>query len=126
MLPITNLHACNCIKQSQKLGNSIPVGTFNQQLYIKAYEIVPLKKMKVFLRLGRFHLLTSFSGLTDTLMEGSGMRTALESLYAPITVGPMMTVKAYSQTIHGHFPSISSLLSILIVEFWTNLNHKML
>lgn len=113
MLPITNLHACNCIKQSQKLGNSIPVGTFNQQLYIKAYEIVPLKKMKVFLRLVRFHLLTSFSGLIDTLMEGSGMRTALESLYAPVKVEHMMAEKAYSQAFRGRVISISSLLSVL-------------
>ena len=34
-----------------------------------------------------------------------------------------MREKAYSRAIRGHFPSISFLLSILMVEFWTNLEH---
>ena len=106
MLPIINLHATDPIalsslllfleKQSQKLGNDILVVTFDQQLYIKAYETVALKKMKVFLLLGGFHQLMSFLGSIGTLMEGSGMGTALESLYAPVTVGQMITGKAYS------------------------------
>ena len=36
-------------------------------------------------------------------------------------VGHMMTGKAYSRVNPGHFLSISSLLSILMVEFWRNL-----
>ena len=106
MLPIINLHATDPIalsslllfleKQSQKLGNNILVVTFDQQLYIKAYETVASKKMKVFLPLGGFHQLMSFLGSIGTLMEGSGMGTALESLYAPVTVGHMITGKAYS------------------------------
>ena len=106
MLPIINLHATDPIalsslllfleKQSQKLGNDILVVTFDQQLYIKAYETVASKKMKVFLLLGGFHQLMSFLGSISTLMEGSGMGTALESLYAPVTVGHMITGKAYS------------------------------
>ena len=106
MLPIINLHATDPIalsslllfleKQSQKLGNDILVVTFDQQLYIKAYETVASKKMKVFLLLGGFHQLMSFLGSIGTLMEGSGMGTALESLYAPVTVGHMITGKAYS------------------------------
>ena len=132
MLPITNLHATDLTalyslllfleKQSQKLGNDTPVVTFDQQLYIKAYETVASKKMKVFLRHGGFHQLMSFLGSFGTLVEGSGMRTALESLYAPVTVG-YMTGKAYSRAIQGHFLSISSLLSIMMVEFYTNLEH---
>ena len=51
------------------------------------------------------------------------MRTALESLYAPVTVGHM-TGKVYSRAIWRHFLSVSSLLSILMVEFWKNLGHK--
>ena len=65
----------------------------------------------------------SFLGSIGTLMEESGMRPALESLYAPVTVGHMMTGRAYSQANRGHFLSISSLLTILLVEFWTNLEH---
>ena len=66
----------------------------------------------------------SFLGSIGTLMEGSGTRTALKSLYAPVTVGHMMTGKAYSRAIRGRFLSVSSLLSILMVEFWTNLEHE--
>ena len=39
-------------------------------------------------------------------------------------VGHMMTGKAYLRAVRGHFfLSISSLLSILMVEFWTNFEH---
>ena len=65
----------------------------------------------------------SFFGLIGTLMEGSGMRTALESLCAPVTVEHMMTGKVYSRAIRGHFLSISALLSVLMVKFWRNLEH---
>ena len=54
-LPIINLHATNPTalyslllfleKQYQKLGNDTPAVTFKQQLYIKVYEIVTLKKI---------------------------------------------------------------------------------
>ena len=59
----------------------------------------------------------SFLRSIGTLMEGSGMRTALESLYVPVTVGHMMTGKASSRAIRRHFISISFLLSILMAEF---------
>ena len=52
----------------------------------------------------------SFLGSIGTLMEGSGMRTALKSLYAPVTVEHMMTGKAYSRAVRGRFLSVSSLL----------------
>ena len=100
MLPIINLHDTDPTalyllllfleKQSQKLGNDTPVVVFDQQLYIKAYEIAASKKIKVFLQLGRFHQLMTFVGSIGTLLEGNGMRTALESIYAPVIVGHMM------------------------------------
>ena len=42
MLPITKLHAIDPFleKQFQKLNYDTPVVTFNQELYIKAYEII--------------------------------------------------------------------------------------
>ena len=71
-------------KQSQKLRNNTPVVTSDQQLYIKAFAMVASKEMKVFLGSGRFHKLVSSLESIGTLMDGSGMRSALESLYAPV------------------------------------------
>ena len=78
--------------------------------------------MNVFLRLGGFHQLMSFLGSIGTLMEGSGLKIALETIYAPVTVGHMMTGKAYARAIRGHFLSTVSVLSIVLDEFWKELS----
>ena len=49
--------------------------------------------MNIFVRLGGFHQFMSFLGSIGCLMEGSGLRTALENIY-PITVGHMFSGKA--------------------------------
>ena len=131
MLPIIDLHATDPTalyslllfldEQSRKLGTGTPVVTFDQQLYIKAYEIVSSKQMDIFLRLGGFHQIMSFLGSIGVFMEGSGLRTALETIYAPVTVGHMMTGKAYARAIRGHFLTVSSVLSILLDGFWKEL-----
>ena len=82
--------------------NKVPCVTFDQQLYLKAMDIVEAKNIKAFIRLGGFHQLMSFLGSIGTLMEGSGLRKALETVYAPVTVGHMFTGKAYSCAIRGH------------------------
>ena len=132
ILPIIDLHATdpNALyslllfldEQSRKLSTGTPVVTFDQQLYVKAYEIVSSKQMNIFLRLGGFHQVMSFLGSVGILMEGSGLRTALETLYAPVTVGHMMTGKAYARAIRGHFITAASLLSILLEDFWKQLS----
>ena len=55
-------------------------------------------------------------------MEGSGLRKVLETVYAPVSLGQMSSVKAYSLAIHCHFLSTSALLSIMLEEFWNKLN----
>ena len=57
-----------------------------------------------------------------SLMEGSGPRKALETVYAPVSLAYMSSVKAYSRVIRGHFLSTSTLLSIMLEEFLNKLN----
>ena len=132
-LPIIDLHATDMTalysfllyveSQCTKL-NKVPCVTFDQQLYVKAMEIVEAKNIKAFIRLGGFHQLMSFLGSIGTLMEGSGLRKALETVYAPVTVGHMFTGKAYSRAIRGHMLSPSSLVSILIEPYWESLSSE--
>ena len=78
--------------------------------------------MNVFLRLGGFYPLMSFLGSIGSLKEGSGLRNATETVYAPVSIGHMFPGKAYSRAILGHFLSTSALLSIMLEEFWNELN----
>lgn len=90
MLPIINLHATDVnalyslltfvTEQSSKHNLPMPAITFDQPLYIKAYEIASSMNMKIFVRLGGFHQLMSFLGSIGNMMEGSGLRNALETV----------------------------------------------
>ena len=132
MLPIINLPATDMTalhsllsfvsEQSSKLNVPKPTITFDQPLYVKAYEIVLSTKMNIFVRLGGFHQLMSFLGSVGCLMEGSGLREALETVYAPLTVGHMLTGKAYSRAIRGHMLSAAAVLSLLFEEFWLDVS----
>ena len=50
-----------------------------------------------------FHLLMSFLGSIGSVIEGSGLKDGLESIYAPVTVGHMLTGKVFSRALRGHF-----------------------
>ena len=79
-------------------------------------------KMNVFWGLGGFHQLMSFLGSIGSLMEGSELGSALETVYAPVSVVHMFSGKAYSRAIRGHFLSTYALLSIMLEEFQNELN----
>ena len=64
-------------------------------------------KIEIFVRLGGFYQLISFLRPIGSLMEGSGLRRALETVYVPLTIGHMM--------------SASAVLSLLLEEFWDSL-----
>ena len=95
--------------------------TFDQQLYIKAYEIVSSEKINVFVRLGGFYQLTSFLGSIGKVMEGSGLRSVLETVYSPVTVGHMFTGKAYSHAVRVHILCASGVQSLTLEELWSTL-----
>ena len=131
MLPVINLSATNmtalhsllCFVVEQSKNNKLPTPsiTFDQPLYVKAYETAMSNKIEIFVLLGGFYQLMSFLGSIGSLMEGSGIRRALETVYVPLTFGHMMTGKAYSRAVRGHMMSASAVLSLLEEEFWDSL-----
>ena len=95
--------------------------TLDQQLYIKAYKILFNENERLF----AIRLISSADeilGSIGSLMEGSRLRSALETVYAPASVGHMFSGKAYSCAIYVHFLSTSALLLIMFEEFWNKLN----
>ena len=54
-------------------------------------------------RLGGFHTLMSFLGSNRSLMAGSGLEKLLETIYGTNTVIHMMSGKAISRALRGHF-----------------------
>ena len=74
-LPVINLHATDTTAlysllafvtdQSSKLNVPTPSTTFDQPLYVKAYNIVSSMNMNILVRLGGFHQLMTFLGPLD-------------------------------------------------------------
>ena len=108
MLPIIDLNPTDmtCIystllfisQQAEKLNIDTPVVTFDQPLWIKAVEIVQASKMPIVLILGGFHMMMSFAGSIGTLMAGSGLSSALETSYGPISINHMLSGKAIAMS----------------------------
>ena len=54
-------------------------------------------------------------------MEGSGLRSALKTVYSPVTVDHRFTGKAYSRVVRGHILCASAIQSLILEEFWSTL-----
>ena len=89
--------------QAKELNIVTPVIRFDQPLYIKAMEIVKANNMNMVVMLGGFHLLMSFLGSFGEVMKGSGLEDALEELYGKSTVPHLISGKAVSRALRGHF-----------------------
>ena len=99
----------------------VPVLTFDQPLWYKARMIVeneadssPLKS--IVLRLGGFHTLMSLLGCVGHFMLGTGLRDTLEKIYASNTVVHIMSGKAVSRALRGHFLLDTVLTKILLFQ----------
>ena len=111
VITVINLHATDTTAlysllsfvtdQSSKLNVPTPSITFDQPLYVKAYNIVSSMNINIIVRLGGFHELMSFLGSIGCLMERSGLHAALENVHAPVTVDHMFSGKAFICAIHG-------------------------
>ena len=83
------------------------VVTFDQPLYWKASEIkyeVPQESQirSVVLLLGSFHTLMNLLGAIGTLMDGSGIKEILGTIYGENAVQHIMTGKAVQRALRGH------------------------
>lgn len=81
--------------------------TFDQPLYIKAREIVAASDAssdlsRVVVKLGGFHMLMSFIGCIGYIMNGSGIKEALSTIYASNSVDKMLDGPAFARSIRGH------------------------
>ena len=87
--------------------NISPVVTFDQPLFWKASQIVneveDNDRIKdVVLLLGSFHTLMNLLGAIGTLMDGSGLKDILETIYGENAVIHIMTGKAVQRALRGH------------------------
>lgn len=126
LLPIINLNPSDesCVystllfvKDQCKLYDGLtPCITFDQPLWLKATEIIKAKSLQIVCRLGGFHTMMSFLGSIGTMMKGSGLSECLETIYGANAVKHMMSGKALSRALRGHFLIESVLVSKLINE----------
>ena len=49
-------------------------------------------------------------------MEEGGLRSALETAFAPVAVGHIFFGKAYSRAIRGHFLSTSRTMNLILMR----------
>ena len=122
MLPLIDLNSsdetciystlCFIIDQAAKLNIEEPCVTFDQPLWLKAQVIINKHNLKILCRLGGFHLLMSFLGSIGHLMKGSGLEEALELIYG--NVPSLISGKAFSRSLRGHFLTESTLSNMLI------------
>ena len=107
-------------EQAKNLQIETPVITFDQPLWLKSLEIVKAKSMQIVLILGGFHMMMSFMGSIGCLMKGSGLNDALQTIYGTNAVEHMISGKAVSRALRGHFLTESALMTKLIRNFITD------
>ena len=91
MLPIKDLHVTDLTALYsiifsvifRNLNVVLRWVTFDQEVYIEAYEIASSMEMNVFLQLGEFHHLMSSFGFIGSLMEGNDMKQCMDQIILP-------------------------------------------
>ena len=96
--------------QASRLNIETPCITFDQPLWIKAVEIIKAKSLNIFCTLGGVHMMMSFLGSIGFAMNGSGLSDVSETAYGPNAISHMMSGKAVSRAIRGHFLVDSALM----------------
>ena len=106
--------------QANTLGIQTPILTFDQPLWLRAMEIVRAKSLPIVLILGGFHLMMSYLGRIGGIMKGSGLTDALNLIYGTNAVEHMISGKAVSRALRGHFlvesPLTTKLMRMLVKE----------
>ena len=112
------------IDQAKYLNIRTPVLTFDQPLWLKATEIANCKSMNIVLILGGSPLMMSFMGSIGSLMKGSGLSEALSTSYGVNAIEHMMSGKAVSRGLRGHFLAASALQTKLMTHYFPILISK--
>ena len=106
------------VEQCNRFNIHTPSVTFDQPLWLKATETSMDREMDVVVHLGGFHTLMSFLGSLGMMMEGSGLASAMETVYGENSVKHIMSGKAISWAIRGHLLVASSVYKQLADFFW--------
>ena len=104
-------------RQAERLDIPTPCITFDQPLWIKAAEITKAKSLNIVCRLGGFHTMMSFMGSIGSMMKGSGLEEALETVYGPNAVAHMISGKAISRALRGHFLVEAAIVCTSVLGF---------
>ena len=120
-LPSTDmkaLHSLLCFVAELCANINLPTraATLDQPLYFKLMKLYQQRKY--------LSNLVSFVNYLDSngcLMEGSGLRTAPECVYALLTVDHMFSEKGYPRVVCGHILCASTVLSLLLEDFLASL-----
>ena len=102
------------ISQAGKLSVKTLCVTFDQPLWLKAFDIIHAENLPIAYRLGGFHNLISFLGSVVAIMKGSGLEDLLSVVYVENSVMHMLSGKAVSTEIQGHLIVESSLMPLLL------------
>ena len=129
-LPVIDLSPSDpsCVYSTMKFTSNqatrckfTPIITFDQPLWWKAFTIIQQEpaesKLKsIVLRLGGLHIQMSFLGSIGHLMAGTGLQEVLETIYADNAAGYMLSGKAISRALHGHFLVDAALIALLMLK----------
>ena len=123
-LPIIDLNPSNesciystllfIISQAKRFKVDTPCVTFDQPLWLKAFNIIKTENLQIVCRLGGFHTLMSFMGSIGVLMNGSGLEDLFAEVYAENSVIHMMSGKAIARATRAHILAESALTTILV------------
>lgn len=107
-----------------KSNKSCVIITFDQPIYWKARVIVSAASSDSILthcviRLGGFHLLMSFLGCIGYIMNGSGLKELLSTVYAPLSVDKMLQGHAFARAVRGHLLVQTALSQIIMNQIPT-------
>ena len=110
------------IAEQAKKYNKTPILTFDQPLYWKSVEIQMQEQNSIIgeivLILGSFHTLMSFLGSIGSLMNGTGLNSLLEQVYAENAVPHIMSGKTVARARRAHRLAICALEGIKISEIY--------
>ena len=123
-LPIIDLNPTdeNCIysallyicDQENKLRVKVPSVTFHQPLWQKFVSITEEAKLRIFCRLGGFHMMMSYLGSIGNLIKGSCIEDLFIEVYGGNTVSHIMSGKAASRALCAHFLTEAVLITLLL------------
>ena len=103
------------IDQCKKSNINTPSITFDQPLWLKATEVATEKSLDVVVHLGGFHTLMSFMGSIGTLMDGSGIASALQTIYGENSVKHILGGKAIAGAVRGHL-LVGSAIQFMLLQ----------